>query len=150
MVAGALVVPPRSPLEAGGLPACEPRLLTPFEVSGSVDPVLEDPAELEPLPVPTLLESLELPREEPLPEPVAPEEPIPELLPEEEPDEPFIPDDDEPLDDPIPELDDPIPELDDPVPEDEATSTPRALAVLLSIRPVACRLLDFWNSRSAL
>jgi hypothetical protein len=121
LVAGAVLVPPRSPPEGGGLPACEPRLLTPFEVSGSVDPVLEDPEELEPLPVPRLLESLEVPRDEPLPEPVAPEEPMPELLPDE-----------------------------DPVPEDEATSTPRALAVLLSRRPVACRLLDFWNSRSAL
>ena len=95
-------------------------MLTPLEVSGSVDPVLlEDPGDLEPLP-----------------EPLAPEDPIPELLPDEEPDEPLIPDDELPLD--------------DPVPEDEATSTPKALAVLLSIRPVACRLLDFWNSRSAL
>ena len=129
------MVPPRSP-EAGGLPACEPRLLTPFEVSGSVDPVLDDPEELEPLPVPTPLESFEVPRDEPLPEPVAPEDPIPELLPDEEPDEPLIPDDELPLE--------------DPVPADEATSTPKALAVLLSMRPVACKLLDFWNSRSAL
>jgi hypothetical protein len=68
--------------------------------------------------------------------PVAPEDelPIPDELPLSE-------------DDELPTLDDGDDEL--PMPEDELpmleleTSTPRALAVLSSIRPVACRLLDF-------
>jgi hypothetical protein len=51
---------------------------------------------------------------------------------------------------PIPELPEgelPMPE-ELPIPE-LLTSTPSALAVLSSMRPVAGRLLDFWNSRNA-
>jgi hypothetical protein len=86
------------------------------------EPALDEP-ELEP--VPKLLESL-LDEEDPrLPlDPVPVEDPDDELpMPED------VPEDEEPM----------------PVP----ASTPRALTVLSSSRPVAERLLDFWNSRRA-
>ena len=129
-----MVVPPFASPDGAGLPAWVPRLLTPFEVSGSPAPELEeDELEPEPLPVPRPLESLDEPRvEEPLPLPVAPDEvPDPDELPM--PDEPP----DEPEDEPL------IPPAELAPPEELATSTPRALAVLLSSLPVACRLLDF-------
>jgi len=75
------------------------------------------------------------------------------LLPDKEPPLPAAPDEELP----IPDDELPVPGDDElPMPEDEelpapelATSTPSALAVLSSMRPVACRLLDFWNSRIA-
>jgi hypothetical protein len=94
-VAGAVLVPPRAPPD-GSLPASLPLLLTPFEVSLSDEPEVDDWLP-EPEPLPRLLESFE-------------------------------------------ELRVPEEELDDP---ELATFTPRALAVFSSMRPVACRLLDF-------
>jgi hypothetical protein len=118
--------------------------------------LLPEPPDAAPelLPVPKLLESLleDEPRLPVLPlgvELPAPEEELP--IPEDEPleDPPA-----EPPEEPAPEDD-----LELPIPEDEvpdeppmpelATSTPNALAVFSSMRPVACKLFDFWNSRIA-
>jgi hypothetical protein len=138
LVAGPVVWP-----LSGGLPACVPRLLTPFDVSGCcVVPELEDwpglvELEPEPLPLPMPLDSFEEPRL-PLEEPLPDELPVPEELPIPEEPEEELPAPDEPL------------LLEEPMPDDElATSTPSALAVFSSMRPVAVRLLDFWNSRKA-
>jgi hypothetical protein len=111
--------------------------------------LLPEPLDAAPelLPVPKLLESLleDEPRLPVLPlgvELPAPEEELP--IPEDEPLE-DSPAGEEDLELPMPE--DELPD-EPPMPE-LATSTPNALAVFSSMRPVACKLLDFWNSRIA-
>jgi hypothetical protein len=123
---------------------------------------LEDPPEDEPLPplpdVPPVEESPvpnELPEEPPLEDAPAEllldEPPVDEPAPD--PDEPPVPNelpDEDPLEDDLsvdelrPEEEAPL--EDEPLPE---ASTPNALAVLSSSRPVACIPLSFWKARRA-
>ena len=104
-------------------------------VSKLLESLLEDEPRLPVLPLgvelPAPEDELPIPEDGPLEDP--PAEPPEEPAPEEDLELP-IPEDEVPDEPPMPEL---------------ATSTPNALAVFSSMRPVACKLLDFWNSRIA-
>lgn len=117
---------------------------------------LDEPLPEEPLLDPVLAPLLEEPPEdEPLPPvpddlPVG-ESPAPNELPDEDPLEDDLsldglrPDEEAPLPDELFSLEE-APLDDDPLPE---ASTPNALAVLSSSRPVACIPLSFWKARRA-
>jgi hypothetical protein len=117
-----------------------------------LDPLVEPLLE-EPLPeAPPVDEPLPAPDEPPVPNEL-PEDPLPDGLVEDPPEDDFSleelrPDEEAPLPDELLSLLDEAPLEEEPFPL-PAASTPSALAVLSSSRPVACIPLSFWKARRA-